>query len=78
MNSKTVDLYNNTRIETVWEVVEAYNWCVRNFGIPGKEWTYSKAGDPDSIFGSIGSPMEIEFLTFNKEEYATMFILRWS
>jgi hypothetical protein len=78
MNPKTVDLYNNTRIETVWDVVSAYKWCVENFGAPGVDWSYSKSGDPNGIFGFISSPMEIEFLTFNNPEYATMFILKWS
>lgn len=77
MFSKKIDLYNNTRIVTVWEVRDAFVWCMNNFGEPGNDWTYSKGGDPDSIFGFISSPMEIEFLTFNKEEYATLFMLRW-
>lgn len=65
---------------TIDEMREMWDWLINTFGSPEPShpgtWTYGKEWDwVGSTFCS--DPSEIEWIKFNNEKDATIFLLRW-
>lgn len=74
MSAVKIDLWDLSCINTIQDVINAYNWCVDQFGYPGDVWQYGN----DKRFlsnGVINGPHEIEYLIFKDSKDALHFKL---
>lgn len=74
-----INTNNNNR--TVNEMNEMFEWCLKNFGMPGEEsphrWTYGK--DSGWLGNNLCSgPFDIEWLDFHNDKDASFFLLVWA